>query len=435
MIRLDTRARRVAFLGALYLVQGLPYGFQAKALPLYLRANGVSLEAIGFATALALPWMLKALWAPLVDRFTLPWLGRRRTWILPMQAGMAVTAGVAMFAPLPEQLGLLMGLIFAMNLFAATQDIAVDGWAVDLLGEADLGPANAAQVVGYKVGMLLSGGLLVWGAGQLAQGVSAASHPALIWLSAGDGFRALFGVMAALIVAVFGLVLATPEAPPPPDAAPPETTRDLLRTLWRALRLPGMGLALLFIATYKIGESIIDVMYKPFLVDAGFSTAQLGLWLGTWGMVASLSGSAVGGWLATRTTLLRAVGLAAVLRVLPELGQVWMAASAGPLDGDGPALAEGAVIGITCAEHFFGGLLTTAMFAWMMKQVDRRIGATHYTLLASVEVFGKAPAAWLSGKLAAAVGYTATFAIGAALGVAYLALLWPLGQREAARRR
>jgi len=397
------KLKTVALLLALYFVQGLPFGFQAVALPVYLRESGVSLRDIGLVGVLAAPWMLKALWAPLVDRYYSPRVGRRRSWILPAQAGLALSCAAAA-AVGGTNLTLLLGLVFCMNLFAATQDIAVDGLAVDLLSDEELGMGNAAQVVGFKFGMLTGGGLLVW----LSQ-----------WI----GWSGLFAVMAALIAAVMVGVLFVRE--------PPRTTRelerlsDVLKGLWQALRVPGGGWLLLFVATYKLGESMVDTMFKPFLVDAGFEASQIGLWVGTWGMVFSLAGSLAGGLLATRVSLLTAVGVTGALRALPMIGEWWLAAFGADAGG---------VIAVTCAEHFAGGMLTTAMFAFMMSRVDRRVGASHYTLLASVEVLGKSPASLLSGFVAERLGYAGVFGLGAALAVAFLALLLPLRSQGDGRR-
>jgi len=396
--------RKVALLLCLYFAQGLPYGFQTTALPLYLYTRGFPVEALGFLGLLALPWMGKALWAPLVDRYTSARYGRRRSWIVPMQTGLTLASIAAVFAAGTDSLPLLLGLVFVMNFFAATQDIAVDGLAVDLLGETELGPGNAAQVVGYKLGMLTSGGLLVAATGLI-------------------GWPGLFAAMALCTWAVLILSLTYREPAPPAAATPssesasPRSLRDVLAALVRALSVPGTPWLLAFIACYKIGETMLDVMLKPYLVQAGFSPANIGLWLGGYGMVFSLAGSAVGGWLAARIRLLRAVGITAALRVLP-LFAVWMLTFQHPP-------SKGLVIAVSCAEHFFAGAVTTAMFAFMMSRVDARIGATHYTLLASVEVAGKSVGAWPSGFIARYAGFGAVFLTGALLSVAYLVLLWP----------
>jgi MFS transporter, PAT family, beta-lactamase induction signal transducer AmpG len=136
-------------------------------------------------------------------------------------------------------------------------------------------------------------------------------------------------------------------------------------------------------------------------------------------VLASLLGSAAGGWLAGRLPILWALALASCLRVFPLGGEWWLALHTPSATG---------VVSVTLAEHFFGGVLTTALFAFMMSRVDRRIGATHYTLLASVEVIGKAPGGPLAGLLHDRVGlsYADVFLLGLVLSVAFVALLWPL---------
>jgi MFS family permease len=170
-----------------------------------------------------------------------------------------------------------------------------------------------------------------------------------------------------------------------------------------------------------MGEYMADTMFKPFLVDAGFAREQIGLWVGTWGMLFGILGSFCGGMLASRWPLLRTVGLAAALRVVPVAGEWWLSVV---------TPTEGSVIGVTCAEHFFGGALTTALFAYMMSRVDKRIGATHYTLLASVEVWGKNAAAWVSGAITEATSYPFIFGLATVLSLLFLTLLIPLSHGE-----
>jgi MFS transporter, PAT family, beta-lactamase induction signal transducer AmpG len=393
---------RIAWLLALYFAQGLPYGFQVTALPVYLRTEGVSLAAIGFVGVLSAPWMFKALWAPWVDRHSGGRFGHFRSWILPLQAALALTALAAAFVPAHE-LWLLLGLVFVMNLFAATQDIAVDGLAVRILRADELGRGNAVQVVGFKFGMLFGGGLLVWSSAYL-------------------GWRGLFLLMAAALSLVF--LITTQFAEPASDEPRAHSSiTGILKRLLAAARAPGNGLVLLAVASYKFGEYLIGVMFKPFLVDAGYSMAQIGLWVGTYGMLASLAGSALGGELGRKWSLVDALTFAALLRVGPLLSCWWLTRG---------AVSSEAVIAVTCAEHFAGGLITTLMFALMMARVDKRIGATHYTLLASVEVLGKSPATWSSGLLAERLGYGGLFLLGAALSLAFV--LVPLAMRRNAER-
>ena len=400
-LRLD----RLGILWTLYFVQGLPFGFQATALPVYLRSSGMTLEGVGLATALALPWSLKPLWAPLIDRYGHARIGRRKSWILPLQALLAVTCFAAAKVSPSAGLAPLLWLVLAMNLLAATMDIAVDGFAVDVLSTRELGHGNIAQVVGYKAGMLTGGGLLVWASGTI-------------------GWSGLFVSMAGLVAMSLLVTLSWDEnavvarhAPPAP--APHRRAGEIFAALRRALTGSGAGWLILFVGTYKLGESMADTMFKPFLVDAGYREAQIGLWVGTWGMLCSIAGSVGGGLLARRMPLLRVVGWCAVARALPVAGEWWLT----QVDP-----TPHRILAVTCFEHLFGGALTTAMFAYMMSRVDRRIGATHYTLLAAVEVWGKLPAAWLSGFIAARASYSTLFAVATLFSVAFLGLLAPLAR-------
>ena len=394
------RAAPLALLGALYLVQGLPYGLQAQALGVYLRQAGVSLTAIGFSSALAAPWLLKPLWAPLVDRHFHPGFGRRRSWIVPMQALLALTCLAAAAVPPREGLLVLLALVLLMNLFAATMDIAVDGLAVDMLSARELGAGNAIQVVGYKVGMLLGGGVLVW-------------------LSARAGWSGLFVAMALVVLVVLGITVVVAEPGRAGARASLAAPTDVLRALREALRVPGTAHVLLVVGTYKIGEALVDPMFAPFLVDLSYTRDRIGLWVGTYGMAGSIAGSLCGGLLASRAPLERALAIAGGLRALPLVGIVALAVA-----GATPS----AVIAVTIAEHFFGGALTTVMFAFMMSRVDRRIGASHYTFLAAVEVLGKSPFSLVSGALVDRTSYPFAFGVGLAAALAwslFLALVPP----------
>lgn len=355
--------------------------------------------------------MFKFLWAPVVDRWWSPRFGRRRSWIVPLQALLVLACLVA--AAAHHHLWLLLGLVFVMNLLAATQDVAVDGLAVDLLGKEDLGPGNAVQVVGYKLGMILGGGLLVW-------------------LSADIGWSGLFVGMAAVTTAVLVVSVVWREPPPPPGAeAPPESVGLVLATLRRAVAAPGGASLLLFIGTYRLGESCIDAMYKPFLVDAHVSLEDYGLWVGTYGAVATVVGSLLGGWLVLRFRLVTVLAWALVARCVPLGAWAVLAAQLAVPEGAGVGLIgpdllppTAGLIANVIVEHLASGVLTTAMFAFMMSCVDRTIGASHYTLLASVEVIGKMPGA-LSGFVADITGYAPLFAGGTLLTLLLTPLLRP----------
>ena len=395
----------LATLGCLYLVQGLPFGFQAGALPSLMAARGVTLESIGFSSALAAPWMAKALFAPLVDRFGSSRIGRRKSWILPLTALLASTAIVAAFFADAPSFTPLLALIFLMNLFAALQDIAVDGLAVDLLESSELGMGNALQVIGYRLGMILSGGVLVW-ASQFI------------------GWNGLFFVVATIAALGFGAAFLLDEPnriPAKEQESKPQSILNIVQVALAATKARG-GLGLLVvIATYKMGESMADGMWKPYLVKiAGYTPAQLGLWVGTYGAIAAILGALIGGLLARRFPFAVALFFPAFGRVLGLAYQWWLVTHGSP--------GQTSVIGVTIFELFFAGMITPVMFALMMSRVDRSIGATHYTFLATIEVLGKSPSSFFSGVVAARYGFPSAFGAATLASLAFLALLPLVGR-------
>ena len=398
------RAPVLALLSALYLVEGIPWGLQSQALPIYLREHHESLTMIGLLNALSLPWMLKALWAPLVDRYGSVRFGRRKSWIVPLQVALF---GLCMYGAHVADGGSLAPVlvtVFLLNACAATMDIAVDALAVELFRDRALGVGNITQVVGYKTGSLVSGGLLVWASGRF-------------------GWQGLFVGMGLVIlpVAIVTAIMREPAAIDGVAEAVAPKVREIGRMLVEALRKPRAAVFFAFVATYKLGEQLVDSMFKPFLIDEGYQASQVGLWVSTFGMVASLTGSFAGGILASRWVLYRAVCWSAVLRLLPLIAVT-------ALTFGHPSAP--AVVITTVAEHFFGGLLTTATYALMMSRTDRRMGATHYAVIATVEMLGKAPIPMLAGPLAQRMGYTVTFALGAVLSALLLLLLVPLRTQE-----
>ena len=175
----------VILLMFLYFIQGLPYGFQARFLPILLREQGVSLTNLGFFKLLLVPWLCKALWAPLVDKY-----GTKRKWLLGSVLGLVVTCLLGCLVQ-QHQLLVLCVVLFLLNLFAATQDIAVDGLAIAILSEEELGQGNTAQVVGYKIGSIFGGGVLLW---------------SLDWV----GWTGMFLMLAALYIEAFMFVFVSP---------------------------------------------------------------------------------------------------------------------------------------------------------------------------------------------------------------------------------
>lgn len=403
-------ATKLGLLGTLYFSQGMPFGFFQQALPVLLRHEGVSLPAIGMTSLLALPWALKFLWAPLVDRYYSPRIGRRRSWILPMQAAaVVVLTGIAVAGD-GLSVPALLAAVVVLNLIAATQDIATDGYAVDMLQPHERGLANGLQVAGYRVGMIVGGGALLMFYDQL-------------------GTAGVFAVMAALLALASLPVLVAREAPVPPATAPPaggtarsaaHDTEAAAQTATHFLFRPG-NLALIgLVGAYKAGDAFSTAMLRPFLADAGFDLTEIGKLLGTVGFAAGLVGALVGGALVNPLGRFRALLVFGVLQAVAVSVYALLAIGL-------PSLP---MIYAACGvEHFAGGLATAALFTCMMDWSDSDTSATDYTVLASAVVIASGTAAAVAGFSAHYLGYQRHFWLGAVLTLAAVAVVYRLYPR------
>lgn len=385
--------RKLVLLGSLYLAQGLPDGFFRQALPVMLRGLGLSLENIGLAALLALPWAFKFMWAPLVDGF-----GRRRSWIIPLQLVAIVTFLLLSQADPRNGLTPLLIGVLLINFLAATQDIATDGLAVALLQPGERGLGNGVQVAAYRLGMIISGGALI------------ILHEQIGWATT---FYVLAGVCALALVPV--LRSQEPEAPAQAPASP--------RVFAELLRQPGMASWLLVIASYKFGEAFGVAMLRPMLVDRHLGLTDLGWITGTAGFIASLVGAMVGGALVGRFGRYRMLLVGGVVQALAVIS--YAALALGPL--------EIVRVYVVCScEHFSSGLATVPLFTMMMDATRPHAAGTDYTAQACVVVLATIVASSLSGFSAGPLGYPAHFAVAA--GLCLLGLLPALAHRARVRR-
>jgi MFS transporter, PAT family, beta-lactamase induction signal transducer AmpG len=404
--RLLGSMNRLLLLGSLYFAQGLPYGFFRYTVPALLRQQGVSLDKLGLTVLLALPWALKFLWAPAVDRYSSQRLGRRRSWILPMQAAsLVILVALALVVDL-TQLGPLMVGVFLLNLFAATQDVATDAFAVDILPLSERGLANGLQVAGYRLGMIVGGGLLVAYYDELGL------H-GIFWA------LAAFTLVSSIPVWLHRERVRVPDSiaiPPATPEAPPVTPA---RAGVHFLRRTGAWRIILLLFLYKAGTNLSTGMMSAFLVDVGLSIPDIGQVLGTVGSVAGLAGALTGGALVTPLGRRRALLLFGVCQAASVAGYLWLT------DGQ-PARLD--FIVACAAEHFASGLGTAALFTAMMDWSRRDHAGTDYTVQASTVVIATLIVSFASGLIAHSFGYAVTFAVAAALcviGTAATLVLFP----------
>ena len=401
------RTPHLPLLAALYTAQGLPFGFFTLALPVLMREAGWSLTALGFLQFLAAPWVLKMLWAPIVDHH-----GQRRTWLLSMQlASCALAVAMALLGFTEGSIALFVA-VFVFNLLAATQDVATDGLAVRLLNAQQRGLANGIQVGAYRFGMILGGGLL-------------------LWVFARTNWQVTFLGMA-LILAVLTLPVwrmqepppAEPEAGPQPDAGlptpahvpallraspPPRPRGRQLALLWwhRAMR-PGVLALAGLIFCFRFGDQMAAGLITPFLLDQGLTKADLAVLKGAVGSGTSLLGAAIGGWLmlrvGRRTALLGCGFMQAVVYGL------YVAAALGM--GGVPMLWLA-----TVAEGVIGTMATVALYSLMMDSADPAHPGTDYTLMGSIGVSLATVGGIAGGLVGDHLGYAAAFGSGAVVSV------------------
>lgn len=417
-------------IAGMYIVQGLPVGFFSKQLPVQLRLQGYSLKQLGVLGFLGFPWFLKVFVAPYVDTHWYAGLGRRKSWILPLQALLCFIMVLAGLNTAPMGLALL---IVAMNFCTAMQDIAVDGLAIDTATPATLGWVNSVQIVGFKVGIMIGGGLLA----------TACEYFQL-------PFQHSFHAMAAIVALV--LVLCVVPFPEPTSTSPLATASTSSASdagkkegeskvgksgadadagasaggVWGSVRAiadsckrPEVLVMLAFVATYKTGEVMGDTMFKPFLVDRGISPGSIAMWSGVYAMTSSVLGLLAGGRLPNASAW---VSLVALINLVPQVLRAGLVLV--------PGADANVIVTIMCLEGFTGGLLTTCVFTWMMANADKNFSASHFTFFATVEATGKFLAQALSGIIAQHYGYGAMFAAGAMCTAATTLLLFAMAPRH-----
>ncbi|MCG8592890.1 MAG: MFS transporter [Kiloniellales bacterium] len=392
--------------GSLYVTQGIPVGFSMVALPAILRQAGAPLEVVGMASMTMLPWLLKFLWAPLADRYTLFSfgrldLGRRRSWILCFQSLMVVALAVIAFLPSTAGAAVIfIGLVLLVNLISATQDIATDGLAVDHLGDRLLGWANSLQIGGFSLGMLLGGPLAL-----VLYDLGGQTLPPLV----------LAGVIAAALLPV----LAWPEnrvakTPSATDEGPTEEGRGAHASLGGFLRRPHALLMLSVAALFYAPTMMQSIVLKPYFVDIGLPLATVGFISGIGMMVLTISASLAGGWLVTRYGSWPSALVALLVSWI--LGLLWLPAV------HFEVVSLETLVALTVVCGLASGVVYVAFFALFMRWARGPQAGTDFTVLQCAETFAGVIGGPIIGTAASQFGYLGAFMLISLVGL--IALLW-----------
>ncbi len=395
--------RRVAAMLVLGFASGLPLALTSGTLQAWLAVDGADLHTIGLFTLVGLPYTLKFLWSPVMDRFVPPWLGRRRGWIAGSQiALMAGIAAIGFSSPAHAPLA-LAALALTVAFLSASQDIAIDAYRADVLRERERGVGAAVSVLGYRVAMLVSG----------AVALIVADH---------YGWQFTYLMMALLLAVGLAAALAGPE--PETPVKPPRTLAEAVSgPLREFFSRPGAWILLAVIVLYKLGDAFAGTLTTAFLLrGVGFSLTEVGAVNKGFGTAATIGGALFGGALMVRLGLYRALLLFGVLQAISNLSFMALAWA---------GKSYGWMVTAVGFENVTGGMGTAAFVAFLMALCDRRYTATQYALLSALAALGRQYMGPPAGFLVEAVGWPSFFLFTAIVALPGVWLLW----RERARIR
>lgn len=388
-------------------VSGLPLALTASTLSVWLTESGVDKAAIGLFGAAATPYALKFLWAPLIDGARIPLLcdvfGRRRGWMLATQMLLAAAIALLAFADpgIDPWVTALAALFVAI--FSASQDIVIDAYRVELLTPEEQGAGSAMIVLGYRLGMIVSG------AGSL-------------YLATYFGWFVTYLVMAALVgVGILTVLLAKEPALSQARPLPKEKKNAsawlqdyVIAPFKEFMARPQWATLLLFILLYKLGDAFIGQMTNPFFIELGFTKTQIASIVKLYGVIATIIGSFIGGWMVYRLGVMRSLWISGLLQMATNF-MFMLQAQIG---------ADTLFLATTISfENISGGMGTAAFVAFISQLANRHFTATQYALLSSFASFGRT---WLStpnGWLAEAAGWEWFFIISALLAIPGLVVL------------
>jgi MFS transporter, PAT family, beta-lactamase induction signal transducer AmpG len=387
----DKRMVAVLFMS---FASGLPFNLTGFTLQAWLASEHVDIRTIGFFSLVGVPYIWKFLWAPLLDRYSLPILGRRRGWILVFQACLAASIGIMGFCSPTDDLSTLAWVALLVAFFSATQDIVIDAYRVDTIPPHERAVAAAAAAFGYRTAAMLAGA-------------------ALVVIAAHLGWRLAFLVIAALMVT---MMITTTRAPEPSIAGRPPQT--LAKAVWLPLKdlLSQKGAVgfLLMVLLYKAGDAFALSLYSTFMLRGpGFTLDELSVGKVTM-TVATIVGVSLGGWLYLRLGMFRSLLIFGVCQALTNLLYMWLA-----LVGHKFWL----LIFATALDTMAGGMGQAAFVAFLMSLCSASFSATQYALLSAMASLPRVVTGAIAGIVAPAVGWPKFFVITCITAVPGLILL------------
>ncbi len=374
---------------------GLPLGLVWLAIPAWMAREGGDIRVIGLLTLAQAPWSFKLLWSPWMDRYRPPLLGRKRGWILIGQLALfGTTLWLAGVSDRPDAVWVIGALALAIAFASATQDIAIDAYAVEVLRREEQGIATGSRTAFYRAAMLVAGG-------------------ASITLAAATSWAFVNLMLALLYLPLMVVTALAPE----PDVLPPPP-----RTLREAIWGPFVGFLaqqrsleiLAFVVLYKLSDNLTQALTGPFLVQVGFGDVDVGIARTTIGQAAAIGGTFLGAVLTSRIGLGRALWVFGILQLVSNLGYA-VVAEVGP--------NRSVMYAAQAFEHGSSGLGSGAFGVLLLRLTQKRFSATQYALLSSLFTLPRVLAGPVTGVLAHAMGWRDFFVLTVLFGVPGMLML------------
>jgi MFS transporter, PAT family, beta-lactamase induction signal transducer AmpG len=400
------RSKRTAAVVLQSFASGLPLGLVWVAIPDWMRDIGVDIRVVGLITLAQAPWTFKVMWAPLMDRYVPPFWGRRRGWMAVTQVALLVLglllAGVGEH---PDAIWVVGALAMAIALAAASQDIAIDAYAVEVLRKDEQGAAAGARTAIYRGAYTIAGSVA-------------------ISLAARLGWPAVNVILAFVFIPILVITWKSPEPDvqyPPPPALREAVWQPFLSFLARPQALEILS----FVVLYKLADQLTQALTRPFLIDMGYNADQRGVALGVVTLTTTIVGAVFGGWVTTLAGLGHALWFFGFLQLFSNIGYYVISILGGPVPS---------VLYVAAGFEFLAsGMGTGAFSVLLLRLTEKRFSATQYALFSSLFALPRVVAGPITGFAVNEMGWSAFYLATLAVGIPGLLMLHrfvPLGVRE-----
>jgi PAT family beta-lactamase induction signal transducer AmpG len=403
LVELLSNARVSAAL-TLGFASGLPFNLPQSTLQAWLASLDVDLKTIGWLTLVGLPYAFKFLWAPLLDRFVPPFLGRRRGWIVLLQAALALVIAALGLRPPNEAIYAVAVLALLLSFLSASQDVVIDAYRTDTLRPVERGLGSSAVQLGWRLASLVSGAV------------------ALV-LSKFIGWRDTYFLMALLMAATVVLTLFAPE--PERRVMPPRTLRAaVLEPLGELLARPGALALVGLVVLYKVGDAAALSLSTAFLIKGvGFTAEQVGAVAKTTSLAAILVGTVIGGLVFARLGLYRSMMIFGVLQAATNLLYSWLAVTGHSM----PVMIV--AVGV---DNLAGAMGATVFGAFIMALCDPRFSAFQFAILSSLSATARSVMGPIAAAIVGTIGWPRFFVVTfLAASPGLIALWWLRGRLTA----